>query len=118
MHYKLLGFSQNGSLRTFWFHRMGPLGAIPIPFTVLADTSVARQYNVPLQELPSLCSRLLNATSDDRPSGALTVGDADLSIYAAEMEAARADTEAARKRRSLHNASIRARSDRAICAEH
>src|SRR3954454_24946569 len=53
MHYKLLGFSQNGAVRTYRFHRIGVLGTAPVPFTVLADTDVARQHNVTLQELPT-----------------------------------------------------------------
>ena len=64
MHYKLLGFLQVGTVRTFWFHRIGPLGTAPISFRVLADTLVARQYQVALQDLPSLCSRMLNATPE------------------------------------------------------
>ena len=104
MHFKLLGFSQKDNLRTFWFHRIGPLGAAPVPFSVLADTCVARQHNVPLQELPSLCTRLLNATGEQGRADALTVGEADIRLYSAELDTARAEMEVARKRRSLQAA--------------
>lgn len=104
MHYKLLGFLQKDNVRMFWFHRIGPPGAVPIPFTVLADTLATREHNVPLQELPSLCTRLLNAAGEDEPACLLTIREADMAVYAAELETARAETEAARKRRSLKNA--------------
>lgn len=87
MHYKLLGFSQKNCLRTFWFHRIGALGSTPVSFRVLADTSSARQHAVPLQELPSLCTRLLHATDETTPAGAaLVIGEGDLEMYAAELK--------------------------------
>ena len=107
MHYKLLGFLQVGTVRTFWFHRIGPLGTTPISFRVLADTWVARQYQVALQDLPSLCSRMLNATPDDGPGGARLVSEREISLYGAELDAARAETEAARKQRALQCSRIR-----------
>ena len=107
MHYKLLGFSQNGHLRTFWFHRIGPLGTAPVGFRVLADTSVVRKHNVPLQELPSLCTRVLNATCESGSAGALTLLEPDISQYAAELDQARAEADAARKRRALQSSHVR-----------
>jgi hypothetical protein len=107
MHYKLLGFSQTGVLRTFLFHRTGPLGTAPVAFRVLADTAIVRRHNVPLQELPCLCSRVLNATSEHAPAGALIVGEPDIFQYAAELEHARAEIDAARKRRALQCSHIR-----------
>jgi hypothetical protein len=101
MHYKLLGFSQLGTVRTFWFHRIGAMGTVPVPFRVLADTSVARKYNVALQEMPSLCSRMLNATAADTPAGTRILAEQDISMYAAELDLARAEADAARKRRAL-----------------
>lgn len=91
----------------FWFHRIGPLGAAPIPFRVVADTRATREHNVPLQELPSLCTRLLNATGEDEPAGSLTVREADIAVFAAELDTARAETEAARKRRSVKSSQLR-----------
>jgi hypothetical protein len=107
MHYKLLGFSQMSTVRTFWFHRIGPLGTAPVAFSVVTDTCVARKCNLPLQELPSLCSRMLNATSGDEPAGALTLGERDIAAYAAELDQARAAMDAARMRRALQCSHIR-----------
>lgn len=107
MYYKLLSFSQKENLRTFWFRRTGPIGAVSVPFTVLADTRVAREHRVPLQELPALCTRMLSAISEDERAGSLTVSEADFALYAAELDAARADTEAARKRRSARSMNLK-----------
>ena len=101
MHYKLPGFSQTGLLRTFWFHRIGRLGTAPVAFRVLAETRIVRKDNILLQELPSLCSRVLNATSRNGSAGVLIVGEPDISQYAPELNQARAEAEAARKRRAL-----------------
>lgn len=101
MHYKLLGFSQKIAVRTFWFHRIGPLGTAPVLFSVLADTRLARECNVPLQELPSLCSRMLNTTSGDAPAGSLILGEREIAGYAAELDLVRAEADAARMRRAL-----------------
>jgi hypothetical protein len=101
MHYKLLGFSQTGVLRTFWFHRIGPLGTTPVALRVLVDTGLVRKHNIPLQELPSLCSRVLNATIGDELAGVVIVGEPYISQCGAELNQARADAEAARLRRAL-----------------
>ena len=98
MHYKLLGFSENRGVRKFWFHRIGALGTLPVPFTVTADTSLARQNSVPLQVLPTLCTRLLNTTTTQTPSGVLTLSESDMRIYAAEAQAAKAELDAKHRR--------------------
>jgi hypothetical protein len=98
VHYKLLGFSENRGVRKFWFHRIGALGTVPVPFTVTADTSLARQNSVPLQVLPTLCTRLLNATTTQTPSGALTLSESEMRIYAAEEQAAKAENDAKHRR--------------------
>ena len=104
MHYKLLGFSEKDSVRTFSFHRIGPLGTTPVAFKVLADMRLAREHKVPLQELPSLCSRLLEGTSESGPAGVLTLGAAELSLCAAGLNAERAaQVAAAQKRRAAQN---------------
>jgi hypothetical protein len=107
MHYKLLGFSQTGVLRTFLFHRIGPLGTAPVALRVLADTRLARKHNIPLQELPSLCSRVLNATIGDGLAGVVIVGEPYIAQCGAELNQARAEAEAARLRRALQCSHIR-----------
>lgn len=101
MHYSLMGFSQNGAIRRFRFNRI-EMGVAPISVTVLADTSLARTFNLGLQELPSLCSRLLNA-SQGMVVSTLVLGEAEMSISAAENAALAADIEAARTMRSQRN---------------
>jgi hypothetical protein len=110
MHYKLLGFTQAGSVRRFWFSRIGPLGVTPVPFTVLADTAVARRYSVPLQELPVLCSRMLNAASDEAVAATLMLSEDEISVYAAEAAAAKAQIEAVARQRRLQQQTARAES--------
>lgn len=117
MHYKLLGFSQKDSVRTYWFHRIGPLGTEPVPFSVRADTREVRKHNIPLQELPSLCSRLLACTRASQSASSLTVHEADLSRCAAELNSARADSvAAAQKRRGIRIAQTKKSADLAGAA--
>ena len=96
MEYKLLGFSQTGTVRKFWFQRVGELGDTPVRFSVLADVDLARRYRVPIQDLPSLCSRLLYAFTSGEPAGPLTLGEADMSSFS--TQAMKAALEAVRKR--------------------
>ena len=111
MHYKLMGFRQDGGIRRFRFHRV-EIGVPPIPFTVLADTSLARTFKLSLQELPSLCSRLLSAV-DRSATGTLVLSEADMSLGAAENAAAAAQIDAARALRSRRSslASMARKSD-------
>jgi hypothetical protein len=102
MYYKLLGFSQDGSVRRFSFHRIA-IGEPPIPFSVIADTAIARRLNIPLQELPSLCSRMVSSTTPDTLAGPLTLGEAEMAACAAELAAAKAQAEAARQLRFARN---------------
>lgn len=98
MHYKLMGFRQDGAIRRFCFSRV-EIGVPPISINVLADTSLARTFKLSLQELPSLCSRLLNA-SDQSATGTLILSETDMSVYAAENAVAAAQIDAARLLRS------------------
>lgn len=75
MHYKLLGFSQNGPIRRFVFQRI-VVGAVPVPLSVTADISLARRLNLALQELPGLCSRLLESV--DHEQGSLNLALSEL----------------------------------------
>lgn len=107
MHYKLLGFSQSGSVRRFAFERIG-IGEPTVHLTVLADTVLVRKYNLSLQELPSLCSRLLEKAGNDQPAATLSLSEAHLSTYAAESAAAKAEEAAKRALRSQHAANAMA----------
>lgn len=83
MHYKLLGFSQNDSVRRFVFQRVLGYGTSSGEYTVIADVALARTFGITLQELPSLCSRLLEERPESPPSGTILLTDADLSVHAA-----------------------------------
>jgi hypothetical protein len=83
MHYKLLGFSQNESVRRFVFQRVLGNGTSSAEYTVIADVALARTFRITLQELPSLCARLLEARPEDSPSETILLTDADLRVHAA-----------------------------------
>jgi hypothetical protein len=103
MHYKLLGFSHLGSVRQFFFERVANSVA-PVRFTVLADLGMARKFKLSLQQLPSICARLLEATREDQPAGTLLLTEADMSTSAAENAAAAAENAARRAMRSQRGA--------------
>lgn len=103
MHYKLLGFSQKGSVRHFAFERVG-MGIVSAVFTVAADIVTARRFKLALQDLPSLCSRLLETGGDDQPSGSLVLTEADMSVKAASNRVVAQEDEAKRALRSRRGA--------------
>jgi hypothetical protein len=86
MEFKLLGFSEVGAVRRFVFKKAGD--PTDPPFTVIADLALVRKFNVPLQDLPSLCARLLEARVEHLPATTLFVTDADLSVVAEANSAA------------------------------
>lgn len=88
MHYKLLSFSQHDSVRHFVFQRVLGYGTTAAEYTVIADVALARTFGITLQELPSLCSRLLEARPDDSPAETILLTDADLKMHAANLSAA------------------------------
>jgi hypothetical protein len=91
MHYKLLGFSQHNSVRHFVFQRVVGYGTTAAEYTVIADVALARTLGITLQELPSLCSRLLEARPEDSPSETILLTDANLRVHAANLSAAQKD---------------------------
>lgn len=100
MHYKLLGFTHNGSARHFVFQRVAGLGTVSVTFTVVADLTLARQFKMALQDLPSICSRLLETGADDQPGGTRFLTEADMRLYAEARLAAAQKDEAGRTLRS------------------
>src|SRR3954447_20989198 len=99
MHHKLLGFTQDGSVRRFTFHRI-EIGIDPVEFVVLADTALARRYNVGLQELPSLCSGALEAAGPDAGAATLSVSEETFNACAVSQTARAAQVAEARALRS------------------
>jgi len=99
VHYKLLGFSQRGTLRVFSFERIQN-SIPPVSFSVSADLSIARRYHLTLQELPGLCSRLLESGAEDQASAALSLSEEEMQKHALGTAKAAADIAAARALRS------------------
>jgi len=104
MHYKLLRFSQNDSTRRFVFQRVLGNRTASEQYTVIADVALARTFHISLQELPSLCSRLLEAGPEDSGSGTILLTDADLRAQAAANLSAAQEAEAKRVLRSQRGA--------------
>ena len=77
-------------------------------FTVVADVALARKFRITLQQLPSLCSRILESRSDDQPAGTIVLTHADLEAQAAANLSAAREDEAKRARRSHNSALARA----------
>jgi hypothetical protein len=103
MHYKLLGFSDTDSVRRFVFERTGH-GTVTAVFAVMADLALARKFHIALQELPSLCSRLLESAPDDQPTGTVFLTEAVLALQAAANRAAAEEVQAKRALRSRRGA--------------
>lgn len=104
MHYKLLGFSHTDSVRHFVFQRVFGYGMASAEYTMIADVALARTFGITMQELPSLCSRLLEARPEDLPSATILLTDTDLRIHAAANLSAAQQDKAKRGRRSRQGA--------------
>lgn len=104
MHYKLLGFSQSDTLRRLVFKRILGDGTAATEFTVVTDVRLARKFGIASQELPSLCSRLIESRADDGPSAIVFLTEADLEVHAAANESAAQQDRAKRALRSRRGA--------------
>jgi hypothetical protein len=96
--YNLLGFSETNSVRQFVFNKEG--GPRAAPCTVIADVAFACNLKVPLQGLPWLSARLLEASGDDQRCEIITITASDLSVVAANHADARRQLTDKRARRS------------------
>ena len=117
MHYTLLGFWQSDSVRNFAFQKVLGNGSASEKYTVTADVALARKFRITLQELPSLCARLLEARPEDAPSGTIMLTDVDLSVLAATNLATAQQEEAKRVLKSRRGAiavAARTRKHRAL----
>jgi hypothetical protein len=104
LHYTLLGFWQSDSVRNFAFQKVLGNGTASEKYTVIADVALARKFRITLQELPSLCARLLEARPEDSPSGMILITDADLCVHAAANLAIAQEDAAKRGLRSRRGA--------------
>ena len=98
MEFILLGFSQQGNMRRFFFERTdSPApGAVRQQFIVDADMAVARRYKIAMQELPLLCRRLLDQ-ADTTVSRTLIFGEGEMRNHAGSL-AAELEARALRKK--------------------
>jgi hypothetical protein len=70
MVFALMGFTNELSLRRFTFELVGS-GPPRTTVVVVADMALVRKYEIPLQELPLLCVRLLESWTADADSTAV-----------------------------------------------
>src|SRR5450631_3124253 len=106
MSFILTGFRQDMEFRVFAFERRETTRS-RMAFTVKADLSLIRRYDIRVQELPLLCRSLLERQEAVESFRAETVSDVEtraLTFTEDEMrtcanDRAAAKTEAARKRK-------------------
>src|SRR5215831_2248088 len=70
MVFALIGFTDESGLRRFTFELAGS-GPPRTTVVVAADMALARKYEIPLQELPLLCVRLLQSWTADADATAV-----------------------------------------------
>ncbi len=91
MQFSLTGFSQVDGSRVFAFEGMAS-DRSRHPFTVQANLALARQYQIPLQDLPLLCRSMLDLCEPGGAIQAFTYGEPQMRAYAdsaAQMKASR-----------------------------
>jgi len=91
----LTGFTQDREFRVFAFARTGT-DEMRADYTVRADLSLIRRYDIRLQELPLLCRNLLERRGDQDKTHTLTFTEEEMRVYANDCAATR--NAAARKR--------------------
>ena len=97
MVFALMGFTNELSLRRFTFELVGS-GPPRTTMVVVADMALVRKYEIPLQELPLLCVRLLQSWTADADSTAV-FSEKEMIEYANRREEAK--TLAEQKRRQF-----------------
>jgi len=101
MFYRLTGFSQHGPNRVFRFERV-ETNAPRIQFSVSADLGAAHRNHLALQELPGMCSRLLQASPENGAGQALILTESQMSEFAVENARVAANAAAARASKFGH----------------
>ena len=77
MEIHFIRFEQSKDFRLFAFDCIGSDRSVT-KVTVRADVALARKYDIRLQELPLLCSRLLAAVPEGTMGPAMTFAEADM----------------------------------------
>jgi hypothetical protein len=97
MEVVFLGFKQSDSKREFKFESIGA-DRSRTPVVVVADLSLARRYQIQIQNLPLLCRELLDRSDGEAvAAGTITLNETHM---AALNESARVASEEKRSRRS------------------
>ena len=102
MNFVFTGFRQDDSLRHYLFQSVTRPSE---KFTVGADLNLVRKHSIPLQELPLLCRRLLEAKDEPLNSPSLVFTEQDMLGYVEKR--ARAAHDAELKRRKFRIAASR-----------
>jgi hypothetical protein len=88
MDYQFTGFSHRGEMREFAFDAVAA-DRSKTHFKVMANLELSRKYHIPVQELPLLCRRLLEASWQGDGSRTFTFTEADMQKLSATRDAAR-----------------------------
>ena len=80
MRYILTGFTFDTGCRVFAFQGIRDDNT-RLEFTVRADLSLIRKYNIRLQELPLLCRGLLERRPETEGTRHLTLGEDGMRLY-------------------------------------
>ena len=107
MVFALMGFTNELSLRRFTFELVGS-GPPRTTVVVVTDMALVRKYEIPLQELPLLCVRLLQSWTVGA-DGTAVFPETEMIEYANRREEAK--TLAEQKRRQFSAAKPDSRGD-------
>ncbi|HYK59284.1 MAG TPA: hypothetical protein VEV85_07620 [Bryobacteraceae bacterium] len=99
MVFALMGTTTEGGLRRFTFELAGS-GPPRTTVVVVADMALVRKYEIPLQELPLLCLRLLESRTADA-EGPAVFPEQEMIEYA---DRRRASKELAEQKRRMYRA--------------
>lgn len=88
MEFIFAGFHQDNNIRQFDYYVMTSPRTRTV-FTVRADLALIRKYEIPFQELPLLCRRILEDRAEGGITGAVTFTEDHMRAYATSRKAAR-----------------------------
>jgi hypothetical protein len=95
VNFVFTGFRQDDSVRHYVFQSVTRPSE---KFTVGADLNLVRKHNIPLQELPLLCRRLLEAEDAPRKSPSLVFTEQDMLGYVEKRARVAHDAELKRRK--------------------
>jgi len=95
VNFVFTGFHQNDSVRQYVFQSVTRPNE---KFTVGADLNLVRKHKIPLQELPLLCRRLLEAKDEPQESPGLVFTEQEMLGYVEKRARVAHDAELKRRR--------------------